>query len=83
MRGVSQLFGNASRQLAKRSSAEDIVINRSESRLIALERRNLAARSRKKAARVVQPAARSANDENPATTTRKAARVEVRTASAS
>jgi hypothetical protein len=61
MRGVSQPSGIIR---TAPSSAEDIVINRSESRLIALERRNRAARAaRKQPGRIVESGARSANDE--------------------
>jgi hypothetical protein len=49
-------------QLAGQSPAEESVINRSESKLIALERRNQAARV-KKAPRVAASDTRSANDE--------------------
>jgi len=68
MRGVSR---SPTGVVGDESSAEEIVINRSESRLIALERRNQAARSKKKAARVAKVdtsnkvETRSANDEGP------------------
>jgi hypothetical protein len=51
-------------RLAGRSSAEEYVINRTESKLIALERRNQAARAKRSDTRVVASDARSANDED-------------------